>query len=102
MNKISECEEQVLLVIYSSKEEPCLNSVMVDVNAKFNHEWKPQTVSTFLTRLVRKGYLSSQRRGRNTYYSVTISLKEYRKEKMEEMVNLLYDGDMEKAREDLV
>lgn len=54
MVKISDCEEKVLKVVWDCEKEPDLRTVMDTVNEKHGLEWKPQTVSTFLTRLVRK------------------------------------------------
>lgn len=61
--RISQCEEQVMVVVWSSVEAPNLAAVMNAVNEKFDHAWKPQTVSTFLARLVKKRvpYLLSKR-----------------------------------------
>lgn len=101
MVKISDCEEKVLKVIWECEKEPDLKTVMAAVNEKHGLEWKPQTVSTFLARLVKKGYLTGRRQGRYTYYSPTISLEEYRREQFKRMIEFLYDGDVEKLKEDL-
>lgn len=101
MVKISDCEEKVLKVIWECEKEPDLKTVMNTVNEKHNMEWKPQTVSTFLARLVKKGYLTGRRQGRYTYYSPTISLEEYRREQLRRMIEFLYDGDVERVKEDL-
>lgn len=66
---------------------------MVTANKEFKHEWKPQTVSTFLARLVRKGYLTMIRRGRCCYYTPTILLEEYRLKNMNERIAILFGGD---------
>ena len=41
--------------------------------------WKPQTVSTFISKLVRKGYLEPYRSGQYIYYHILISMDEYRR-----------------------
>lgn len=97
MVKLSECEEQVMIVIWNSKEAPDLQMALKDVNVRFEHEWKPQTVSTFLARLVKKGYLSMERRGRYCYYTPTVSLEEYRSEKMKSVVDALFGEDKDEA-----
>ena len=99
MVKISECEEQVMICIWRSKDAPNLQMALKDANARFGHEWKPQTVSTFLTRLIKKGYLRMERKGRYCYYYPLVSLEEYRVEKMRSMVELLFDGDQKKVEE---
>lgn len=101
MVKLSDCEEKVLKVIWECENEPDLGTTMRIMNEKHNQKWKPQTVSTFLARLVRKGYVTGRRQGRYTYYKPTISLEEYRRQRIMEMVELLYDGDAESAKADL-
>lgn len=99
MNKISECEEQVMIVVWNSEKTPDLSATMRAVNKRFGHEWKPQTVSTFLHRLVEKGYLSMERKGRYCYYTPTVPLEEYRAEKMKSVVDTLFDGNKTSAAE---
>lgn len=94
MESISKCEEEVFLSIFRlSHDDAALQQVMGTVNEKFKHEWKPQTVSTFLTRLVRKNYLTMARKGRYCYYTPTMSLEEYRLQIMKERHDTLFDGD---------
>ncbi len=101
MVKISDCEEKVLKVVWECEKEPDLRTVMLAVNEKHNLEWKPQTVSTFLARLVKKGYLIGRKQGRYWYYTPTVTLEEYRREQLKGMIEFLYDGDVEKLKEDL-
>lgn len=63
MQKLSECEELVMAFIWGQDEAQDMSTIMRAVNKKHGKEWKPQTVSTFLTRLVRKEYLASERKG---------------------------------------
>lgn len=74
---LTECEKQVALVVWNSPEELDLQEILKEVNERFGHDWKPQTVSTFLARLVRKGYLKSYRKGRLFFYQVVVSKDEY-------------------------
>ena len=57
-NDISACEKLVMKVIWDSTEELALQEVMDGVNHENGKNWKPQTVSTFLSRLVKKGFLN--------------------------------------------
>ena len=74
---LTECEQLVMKVIWNSPEELTLPDIVKAVNATYQKEWKPQTVSTFLARLVKKGYLNSYRSGRTFYYQSLISEKTY-------------------------
>ena len=76
--RLTECEEVVMKTVWDSDEELCLMEIMDKVNKKYNREWKPQTVSTFLAKLVRKGYVAHYRQGRQFYYKILVPLKEYK------------------------
>lgn len=93
--KISDCEEKVLMAIYDRGDDlPDLAATRAVVNKKFNHTWAPQTVSTFLLRLVKKGCLNSSKKGRYTYYTPTLTLDEYRVECLKDMKERLFDGSL--------
>lgn len=92
-NRLSECEEMVMSVLWSTKEDLNLNQVTEQVNAKFGKDWKIQTVCTFLTRLEKKEFISIYRIGRYSYYRTEVSKDEYRKIMLENVAAMLFDGD---------
>ena len=61
---MTDCELLVMKCIWDTPEELTLPDIVTLVNEKFKKDWKPQTVSTFLARLVRKGFLEMYRKGR--------------------------------------
>lgn len=76
--KVTECEQLIMKVVWDAGEELSLMEIMQRANDKYYMNWKPQTVSTFLARLVRKGYLKHHRQGRVFLYQILIPFKEYR------------------------
>lgn len=74
---LTECEQLVMKVIWESEEELTLPDIVKGVNERFGKSWKPQTVSTFLARLVRKNFLTSYRSGRTFFYQPLVSEKDY-------------------------
>ncbi len=101
MKEVSKCEEQTMIAVWKCKEPPDLQKVLSKVNTLFDHQWKPQTVSTFLSRLKNKGYLTTKKEGRYCYYYPTITLEQYRKEKMKGLMQVFYNGETVLAMEDL-
>lgn len=93
-NDISACERRVMKIIWDSTEDLALQEVMDRVNEENGKAWKPQTVSTFLSRLVKKGYLSVYRKGRYSYYQPVVSKKDYWKTTMQENAQFFEQGDM--------
>lgn len=47
MIDLSKSEKEVMSVIFIREEEMRLKDIVDAVNQKFEHSWKPQTVSTF-------------------------------------------------------
>lgn len=76
--KLTECEEMVMKAVWDAGEELSLMEIMHRVNDKYHKQWKPQTVSTFLARLVQKGYLRHYRQGRAFFYQILVPLETYR------------------------
>ena len=94
INDISTCEKFVMKVVWDSTEDLALQDIMGKVNEENAKEWKPQTVSTFLARLVRKGFLSMYRKGRYCYYQPLVSKDEYWKATMREDARFFANGRM--------
>ena len=78
LEKLTDCEELVMKTVWDAEEELSLMEVMARVNDKYHKDWKPQTVSTFLARLVKKGYLKHYRQGRVFFYQILVPLYVYK------------------------
>lgn len=78
LERLTDCEELVMKTVWDAQEELSLMEVMSRVNDKYKKDWKPQTVSTFLARLVKKGYLKHYRQGRVFFYQILVPLEVYK------------------------
>lgn len=96
---LSRCEKEVLSVIYDSEERLGLKEVVELVNEKYNHAWRPQTVSTFLNRAVKKGYLKGYRKGRQILYIPSVDFRIEVKNELMDIAQLFFNGDLEKLKE---
>lgn len=56
--------------------------------------WKPQTVSTFLARLVKKSFLTVYRKGRYSFYQPAVSKEDFWKATVQENARFFDKGDM--------
>lgn len=93
--RITECEEIVMAAVWKLGVPQDLMTIVNYVNEEFGETWKPQTVSTFLSRLKKKGYLDAYDKGRYRYYFSTITKDEYVQKKIRVLTDLFFDGDME-------
>ena len=80
--KISECEEMIMKVLWEAEKDLDLVEVAEGVSTRYGKQWKLQTVATFMTRLKGKGWIDIYKIKRYSYYHPRVSIDEYRKEKM--------------------
>ena len=56
---LTESEKITMKCVWDIGDGARLSRIMTLANDKYGKEWKPQTVSTFLGKLVRKGFVNS-------------------------------------------
>lgn len=95
LEKLTECEQLVMKTVWDAEDELDLTEIMTRVNDKYHKNWKPQTVSTFLARLVIKGYLRHYRQGRVFFYQILIPMGEYRTQLTHDYVDFWYHGNVD-------
>ena len=71
-------------------------------NSRYKKNWKPQTVSTFLGKLVRKGFLEQYRDGRYFYYHILVSRHDYRCRMLRDDLDFWDDGDVDEFVSELM
>jgi len=72
---LPDAEFDVMRVIWAA--DTPISSVQVHNLSVTEKKWKPQTVLTLLTRLTKRGFLSSEKRGKERYYWPLVTHKEY-------------------------
>ena len=91
--KLSETEMEIMKIIWS-KDEAITSGELLEIFNNKDKEWKTQTISTFLTRLVNKGLLTMERSERSNYYRARINFEEYKQNEAESILNKLYKGSI--------
>lgn len=95
-------EELVMKSVWDLRKEPVLSEITDHVNNNYREEaWRPQTVSTFLAKLVNKGYLKLQRNGKIYTYKVLVTEEQYRKKLLNHMLHFWYQGDVDKMVDEI-
>lgn len=89
---LSECEVLVMKVIWQNSEAMSIQEITSRINQRYGKDWKVQTVSTFLSRAVKKGYLEMRRKGRTFYYYPTVAQEEYGRREIIKCVDNWGDG----------
>ncbi len=86
---ISEGELEIMKAIWKSGEP--IGSAAIG-KAVEDKGWKRTTIATFLARLVEKGALQTERRGRALYYTPILTAADYRKTRVKSFVKNVFDG----------
>lgn len=95
---LTAAEKSVMKCIWSHDYDMTLPDVMEYINKFHKKNWKSQTVSTFLARLVKKNILDIYRVGRHFYYRPLIAEKDYLSTLIENKTRLLFWGDKVSAK----
>lgn len=90
--ELTECELLVMKVIWGSASILSIQDITSRINQAYQKGWKKQTVSTFLSKIVKKGYLDMQRKGRTFYYYPLVTEDEYGKREITKCVDFWSDG----------
>ncbi len=73
---LSASEGEIMQYIWEQNRVVTFREVMANTQSQ-GHDWKKQTVKTFLTRLIGKGALQMEKKGNKAYYTPVMSEKEY-------------------------
>ena len=102
IKRLPDAEFEVMKVIWNNTQPVTTLQIMEKLESGKN--WKPQTVLTMLVRLIEKGFLKSERVGRERNYTPIIRkqdymqietgdfMRRYRGNSVGSLVKALYDG----------
>ena len=94
IEKLSDTEREMMEVIWQLDKKVTSSELLKIFNEKKGKKWSAQTMSTFLTRIVDKGVLTSNKEGRINFYESVISKEEYTQYEAENILNNLYKGSL--------
>lgn len=89
---LGEAELEIMKAVWGSDGPVGSSEIGLAVEEK---GWKRTTIATFLARLVEKGALAAERRGKAWYYTPAITAKEYKKSQVKSLIKNLFDGSAE-------
>ena len=56
--------------------------------------WKNSTIATMLDRIISKGFLKKEMKGKSNYYSIVATLEDYQKQEGRNLLSSLYGGSI--------
>lgn len=90
---LTEAERTVMKIIWDAGEDVVMGSVLEKANTVYNRDWKPQTVTAYLSHLMTKGFIEMYRDGKKYYYKVLIDEATYRKEYVQKEIQFWSKGN---------
>jgi len=87
IKRLPDAEFEVMKVIW--KNTPPITTLQIIENLGPDKNWKPQTVLTMLARLVEKGFLKSDRVGKERSYSPAIQEQNYMQIETSDFMNMI-------------
>lgn len=88
---LSDSEMEIMKVIWELAG-PVTTSQLLEL---FAHKgWKVQTLSTFLARLVEKGVLRAEKKGKANLYFPALTQADYHKQEAQNVIDTMYHGSL--------
>lgn len=95
--ELSETEMEIMEYFWKRGQgEALLTKDVRDYFATQGRDWKMNTVTTFLSRLVNKGMLKTEPKGKGFAFSVALTEEEYEYNKAKHLLDTQYDSSIKK------
>ncbi len=88
---ITDSEYEIMKILWQTGEKMTVAEV---TNALSGQDWTPSTVSTFLQRLLKKGILSCEKKGKSNLYFPLLAESDYELKETENFLSKLYKGSV--------
>lgn len=92
MKRLGDAELEIMLAVWGAGE--AVTSGYVSDALKGRRDWALPAVVTSLNRLVDKGFLACEKRGRVNFYTPLVSEREYKKQESRGMLTKLFGGSV--------
>ncbi len=94
MKKISESEQEIMLAIWNAEDEKSITASYLEEIFGEEKGWKKTSILTFLSRLVEKGYLSCEKKGKTNFYQPLISYEKFSSKESKNILHKLYRNSL--------
>ena len=92
MQRLPETELDIMLALWDAEKLPVPRSYFDEKLA--DKKWSVNALNSFLSRLEDKGFLSSEKKGKNKFYCAVISREEYISQESRSILKKLYRGSI--------
>lgn len=95
MRSISESEKLIMKVVWEANKDLATQELITILKEQYGKDYARTTVVTFVDRLKQKGYVTTQRIGKQSYIHAIISKEEYLPFMVKQIVDFWFDGKTE-------
>lgn len=88
---ITDSEYQIMKILWKKGEMMTVSEVVSELD---DNGWTPSTVSTFLQRLLKKGVISCEKKGKTNLYYPVMQENEYELSETESFLSKIYKGSV--------
>ena len=92
LGRLSDVEMEVMQTIWELAS-PVTVAQLVAIY-RDSRGWKTSTLSTMLERVISKGFLRKEMKGKVNYYSIVATLEDYQKQEGRNILSSLYKGSI--------
>lgn len=92
MKQLLHNEQIIMQYIWEMGDETPLRQLLIDINQRYDKDWKRTTIRTYLTQLQEKGLIELHTKGKYSYINALVSEDGYRENLTEQLVDEWYDG----------
>lgn len=94
IKKLPDAEFEVMKVIWHSEIPIVGNTIVEKLELETQKEWKLQTVHKLLTRLEERGFLQSEKTGKQRFFTPLIAEEDYLQYETQNFVKSHYQGSL--------
>ena len=88
------CRTELGMEELTTAESMVMKTIMKLTNETYGKDWRSQTVSTYIAKLVKKGFLKMNQSGRNATYEILIPELAYQQEQSHKFVKFWNRGSV--------
>lgn len=90
--QISDSELELMKIIWANGGTAFYAQIMEGL-LETGRDWQKNTIMTFLSRLISKGFIKSHKMGRKNEYTALVSEADYQAVQTQNFLNKLYEGN---------
>ena len=92
LGRLSDVEMEVMMTIWELANPVTVAQLLAIFESK--KAWKTSTIATMLDRIISKGFLRKEMKGKANYYNIVATLEDYQKQEGRNIISSLYGGSV--------